>query len=56
MTDKAGKRKYTIGEDIDLDHTVVNLKSGERLTNEIAESLSEDAIAQVTQERKKDAN
>ena len=44
MTDKASKRKYTIGEDIDLDHTVVKLKSGERLTNELAEKLSEDAI------------
>jgi hypothetical protein len=56
MTDKASKRKYTIGKDIDLDHTVVKLKSGERLTNELAENLSEDAIARVTQERKKDAN
>jgi hypothetical protein len=56
MTDKAGQRKYTIGEDIDLNHTVVTLKSGERLTNELAEKLSEDAIARVAQERKKDAN
>jgi len=44
MTDKAKKLKYTIGEDVDLDETIVILKSGERLTNELAEKLSEDAI------------
>jgi len=48
MTDKSSKRKYTIGVDIDLDQTVVKLKSGERLTNELAEKLSEDAISKVT--------
>jgi len=56
MTDKAKKRKYTIGEDVDLDETIVILKSGERLTNELAQKLSEDAITRVTQEWKKDAN
>jgi len=48
MTDKAMKRKYTIGEDVDLDETIVILKSGERLTNELAQKLSEDAISKVT--------
>ena len=56
MTDKAKKRKCTIGEDVDLDETIVILKSGERLTNELAQKLSEDAITRVTQEWKKDAN
>ena len=39
--------RYTVGPDVDLDNEDVRLSSGERLTNELAEELAEEAVTVV---------
>jgi hypothetical protein len=41
------KTKYVLGPDVDLDTEVVLLKSGQRLTNKLAEKMAKDAVKQV---------
>jgi hypothetical protein len=41
------KRKYSYGEDVDLDTEVVRDKQGRRITEKRAAEIAEEALAQV---------
>lgn len=44
---KKAKIKYVVGPDLDLDEEEFILKDGRRLTNELADQLAEETLAEV---------